>query len=115
MFKFSPFHSLIFLIFLTPACRKEAPLPTVLPERTVIIYMSANNNLEEYAYENINQMEAGIKDPNHNLLVYLNAPGGPPKVLKISPDKGTEIVSKEVISYPAQNSANPEVFKTVLN
>lgn len=115
MARIHPTRLLIFAIFLfASACKEnDAPDP-VMPRGTVIVYMAASNNLEEYAKKNINQMEEGLKEAGYNLLVYLNTKSGPPEVLKISHDTNPEINSEAVITYPNQNSSDPQVLKKVL-
>ena len=108
-------YSLFAAVFLTAGgCRKSEPLKPVLPQNAVIVYMAADNNLEDFAKDNINQMEQAMTGDDKNLLVYLNATGEAPRVLKIVHDTSPEIVSKAVITYPAQNSASSAVMTKVL-
>lgn len=106
------FISAVFLA--STSCKESEPLDPVLPETTVIVYMAADNNLEEYAINNINQMEEAMTGDDRNLLVYLTTSGELPRVLKISHDTSPEIRSEAVINYPAQNSSSPGVMTKVL-
>lgn len=101
-------------LFFVSGCKKSDPVPPELPDNAIIVYMAADNNLEEYARNNINQMEEAISREDQNLLVYFNASGEAPRVLKIVPDDSPEIKSPEVITYPSQNAADPAVMKQVL-
>ncbi|HYH57302.1 MAG TPA: hypothetical protein VD772_11860, partial [Anseongella sp.] len=73
------FRFLTFVIFLFgSACEKTGAPDPAAPRGTVIVYMAASNSLEDYARNNIDQMEEGLKEAGYNLLVYLNTKSGPP-------------------------------------
>ena len=91
----------------------------LLHERTVIVYMIADNNLDCFSVEDINEMEKGwdIKQ-NGNLIVYLDRAEGAnpahPVVYKIRNDTSQNIVSDIIMIYPEQNSADKTVMNKVL-
>lgn len=68
--------------------------------RTVLVYMAANNNLYNYALDDINEMRAGVYSNGGlnggRLLVYRATPDHAPELIEID-SKGTESV---LISYP---------------
>ncbi len=84
-------------------------------DKTVIVYMAADNNLAGYARTSINQMEKGLPDNDLNLIVYLDIPNEAPKILKIKKDKSSQIKSKVIHTFKQQNSASDEVFNKVIN
>ena len=80
--------------------------------RTVLIYIAANNDLSGYAYSNITDMIYGAADcnlKNDNLIVYFAVPNENPTLYRIDKN-GKELVK----SYPTQNSLDPSVMAKVL-
>lgn len=106
---------ILFVAFILSSCSKEEDILLKHYKKTVVIYMVAENNLESEAYNNINEMEKGLTNNNHNLIVYLDTKKEAPKLLKIVKDHTNKIVSKIIATYPEQNSANPLVMKNILN
>ena len=101
--------------------------PPVVNQRTVIVYMNADNNLYNMqigstnygALRDVNEMELGWNDHdyrNTTLLVYLNSgTKDVPKIYRISHDEDmTTIRSKAVQSYTAHDSSRPEILSMVL-
>src|SRR3546814_12433141 len=95
-------------------CGKNDPPEQARPNRTVIVYRAASNNLESYAMDNINQMEKAITGKDQQLLVYIDVRGKTPRVLKITHDTSAEIVSPAVINYANHNSARAAELKQEL-
>jgi hypothetical protein len=113
-------HSLIELlivIILFSGCTKEDFI--ILPVRTVIVYMVADNNLDAFSVNDINEMEVGWGDFDGNLIVYVDRAEGAspshPVVYKISHDTTENICSQIVDVYKEQNSTDPNVMRTVLS
>ena len=66
---------LFFSVFLFTGCQKENFVVEAPVDRTVLVYMLANNNLSEYANQNIELMlSAASKGALNggNLIVYLD-------------------------------------------
>ena len=61
--------SLCFLLF--AACNKEEHTDDVPPHRTVIIYMAADNDLSDNAWDNISDMESGFAEGGARLVVFM--------------------------------------------
>ncbi len=84
------------------------PDPTeVTFENTVIVYLSADNNLSGYARDNINKMEQAY-DPTlgGKLLVFYNRTSGVSEILEISHDESSTIESKVLYTYPTGTNPN---------
>lgn len=86
-------------------------------ERVVIVYMIADNNLEHFAWQDINEMEEGLV-PGQRLLAYVdggsNSEPAHPVLFEIVPDKSEHIVSRIVRVWPEQDSAAPQVIGQIL-
>jgi hypothetical protein len=84
-----------------------------VPQRTVLIYMAADNNLYKNAQSDIKEMLTAEIPENNHLLVYLDVPklidDESPELLEIK--KGEFTVVKH---YGQQNSASGEVLSTVI-
>ncbi|MDR1342538.1 MAG: hypothetical protein LBK18_04675, partial [Prevotellaceae bacterium] len=64
---------LCILIFLSCSGREEVQEPS-LSQRTVLVYMAADNNLYRNALTDIEEMLQASIPPDVNLVVYLDAP-----------------------------------------
>lgn len=81
-----------------------------LVNRTVLIYMAADNDLADNALRNIEQMKSSYPiDGKNNLLVFVNLPEEKPYLIKIETD--TEIVIKQ---YEEFNSLEVQNMRRVL-
>jgi len=109
---------LFILIIFSSGCTKENPI--ILPLRTVIVYMIADNNLDYFSVKDLNEMETGWNDSfNGNLIVYIDRAEGAnpahPVVYKISHDTTDNVCSSIVTVYKEQNSTDTNVVRTVLS
>ena len=78
--------------------------------RTVLVYMAADNDLADSALRNIEQMKSSFPiNSDNNLLVFVNLPGEKPYLIKIEAD--TEIVVKQ---YEEFNSLEVQNMHRVL-
>ncbi len=108
--------ALSLLILLTFVACHDDDKPQIKPsEHTVIVYMVADNSLNEFAYDNINKMERGLPNNDLNLIVYFDAKDDTPKLLRIQKDNSKDIKSEIIEKYPEQNSADPTTMNTILN
>jgi hypothetical protein len=92
-------HLLIWmaLVALVTACRKDEPEPRIpcKADRTVVVYMSAENTLSSYASTDIQEMVDGIANvsANNNLIVFVDrcVASDKPFIAKIRKDKDTPV------------------------
>ncbi len=108
------------VLFFFYSCKKDDNTTTSNTlKRTVIVYMAANNNLDFFAYQNINAMERGWDSTMGNLIVYIagtsNDNPAYPVVYKIQHDTTSQINSAIQWVYPPQNSCSASVFSTVIH
>lgn len=105
-------------LFLLFSCEKEESARPQPVDRTILVYLAADNNLVGNAYKNLTDMAAGMKSAGGNLIVYIdpynyysaNGTTDFPRLLKIESD-GTQRV---VETYAQENSASAEVLARVL-
>lgn len=115
--------TILLSLFLFVSCKKDngnsGTTNNVNGKRTVIVYMVANNNLDYFAYQNINAMERGWDSTDGNLIVYIEGTSNDnpayPVVYKIKHDTTDQIVSPIQWVYPSQNACSPSVFSSVIN
>ena len=98
----------------SPPLRRE-----IQKDWTLMVYMVADNNLDPFSVNDINEMEWGV-DPNHSdVIVYLDRVVGAtpdyPVVLTITNDETSDIVSPIVKSYGEQNSCDWQNLREFIN
>lgn len=113
---------LLVIVAMVAACKKEAvDIPKSKEvKRLVMAYMVADNDLDYFAVQNINDMEAGMsEDFEGKLLVYIdrNNKGYPPHpyLMEIQHDTTARIISKIVCTWPEQNSADANMLRRVIS
>lgn len=106
------------LIIIFGSCSKSDEQEDINPTKrlTVIVYIVAENDLEKYATEDIDEMKMGAKDIplDCNLVVYLDD-NKAPRIIEINAQQGA-VESKPLTEC---DSADPEVMKqhlqTIIN
>lgn len=96
------------LVLSVVGCRKsDLPTPIVYGERTIFVYMAADNNLSSYAQQDLEKMKAGMAqvDSKSHLVVYADIRGREPQLLQITGD-----TIRVVEQYEEENSASVEIF-----
>lgn len=97
---FKIFYVSVILASFPGCCEKPIPSPEI--ERSILIYMAANNTLSTYSFENIEMIKSGGFIPaNGNLLIYHDAPGTPPRLIRMV-RKGDEVI-EELIEVYSEN------------
>ena len=83
--------------------------------RTVIVYMVADNDLSIDAYDNINNIIKGTPAnlENNRLLIYLDPFDRSPQLIEITNSKNG-IIKKVIKDYTEQNSLDPRIMKDIL-
>jgi hypothetical protein len=109
------FSFLLWLGLTFAGCSSEENDP--VPSRTVLIYMAADNNLNNYAYDNIKSILEGSKGNNlnnGNLLIYHDSAGEPPRLIQIVQGAGGAMEEKIIRTYEERNSVSVDVMRSVL-
>ncbi len=87
--------------------------------RSVLLYISANNNLHRYAEESIQDLKKGYvpqsRDKNNILLVFYHVPGKSPALFRYSCNKEGEVLCETICIYEQEmNSSQISSFSRVL-
>ncbi|MFI3266446.1 MAG: clostripain-related cysteine peptidase [Rikenellaceae bacterium] len=114
----------ILLATLTVGCTKNIT-STEYPDldKTIIVYMVADNNLNTNAYNDIQEMEYALSgiDQTANLIVYIDKNydsqiGSTPQILRIVADTDISTIASTVVKqYSEQDSTDPTVVSKVLD
>ena len=105
-YKFLFFLLVLFFFF---SCLNEEELPVAhLAQRTVLIYIAADNNLYKQAEKDIEEMLLAEVPKNNHLIVYLDTPFQ----TELYEIKQGEIIF--VKQYEPQNSASPEILELII-
>lgn len=107
------FLCLLILCALASCADKDDAIPTN-QNRAILIYLAANNNLAFDAYNSINRMEEALQEVDMDVYVYATISGNSPKIYKIKADNSPAIRSTVIASFGEQNSADPQVMKSML-
>jgi len=99
------------------ACSKDDNNSSEAVDRTVLVYMAADNSLSENVAANVDSMASGYaKSANvGNLIVYLDNKYEVPVLIEFVKDKRGIVTQKTVKTYPEQNSCSPTVMSNVLS
>lgn len=111
--RFPYYLCLIALLFLTSCDKEDSDTPNTTKQRTVLVYMMAENNLNENATANIRSMTENMTQEiaNHNnLIVYIDGRSVKPVLLRI-----TEQSCDTLKTYSEQNSVQVSVMSSVIH
>ena len=105
------------LLCIATACSKDEPYVPPTVNRTVLVYMMADNSLSSYSDENIQSMMDGAdgKLNGGNLIVYVDAKNERPQLLQLKEGKNGRMQKFVVKDYPEQNSTSEKVIKSVFS
>lgn len=110
------FLFLIFVTVLFVSCDESDHNESELNNRTVILYLVADNTLSRYTDINVNEILKGTtaqKLNKGNLILYIDNKKEAPHLLQIKMKDG-KAVKEKVKIYKEQDSTDPTVMKAVL-
>lgn len=110
-------YLILFLLFVVAmACDPISEEPPQFEEKqkTILIYMVANNNLSSQAQNNLESMKKGYVPAEDNLLVYMHLPASNPLLLRLYRDADGSVAQDTVYRFPPQNSAETKSLANVL-
>ncbi|MCA5005183.1 clostripain-related cysteine peptidase [Sphingobacterium bovistauri] len=97
------------------SCKDSNPEPEEKKTfRTVLLYLAANNNLSNEAYDNLDQIENNIAEVDGNMIVYARLPNSKPALYQIQNIKGKK-EKRKIKEFEHQNSSDPTVLRQIIN
>ena len=102
------FFFLIYSVMIFSACHDSDKIEPEYGERTVLIYMAADNNLNKDGETNIKSILKGMEQTAGRLVIYIDPRYDVPRLLTVKGGKGCRLDTLE--TYTEENSASPEVF-----
>ena len=81
-------------------------------ERTVLVYMAADNNLSSFGNTNIQLMLQGMKNVEGRLIIYLDPSNDVPRLMVIEGNSAPKLDT--LVTYSEENSASPEVLRRTI-
>lgn len=107
------------LLTIATGCQSSDPTPTPGNiDRTVLVYIIANNNLSSYAKEDINEMESAWDDQiEGELYVFYNGSNNTNTLYRISADDNSSVINSEVIEEysSAIDPCDGDFFRSVID
>lgn len=113
------------LFFALYSCEKVSPKDVVIEEKekTILVYMAADNDISVYAADNIRQILEGYVPDDNNLLIYSvnfdlttrEIKDTLPVLVKVYKDKSNNVAVDTLYRFPYQNSATKLAMSRVLN
>lgn len=106
------FFFLIYSVMIFSACHDSDKIEPKYGERTVLIYMAADNNLNKDGETNIKSILKGMEQTAGRLVIYIDPRYDVPRLLTVKGGKGCRLDTLE--TYTEENSASPEVLARVV-
>ncbi|MEG1635421.1 MAG: clostripain-related cysteine peptidase, partial [Rikenellaceae bacterium] len=110
---FASFVILLLSTFILISCKKNMP-ETPKVNRSVLVYVAANNNLNLHAASNLSDLISNYSESamnGGNLIVYYNVKNNNAKLLQICNNTEAKVIKE----YPTpHNAADPAILKAVI-
>ena len=100
-----------FLFSISSCCPKPIPDPEI--DRSLLIYLAADNDLSRESFMNIEAMKQGFIPRNGNIIVYHDPVNATPRLFRLV-QKGTIVEEELIEQYPEENSADPATLTRCL-
>lgn len=106
--------------------RLPKPSEVARGNRTVLVYMVADNSLSSFALDDLAEMKEGLKSVDvteNNLLVYIDNrktagndrnTDSVPRLIRLGKDKRGRVIEETLVRYKEQNSVDMAVMRNVL-
>ena len=108
----------ICFLVLSVACHKSGPVvpdPDVLKaDRTILVYLAADNNLDAYARKNINDILKGMDESSGRIVIYMDGSKDVPVLMTVQ-KYGNDWKLDTLEKYDEEDSTDPTVLRRVAN
>lgn len=108
------FFIFITLLFSLVSCDSDSDIDKDEYKRTIIVYIGRDSNLTAQNEDKIKHMQKGWDGKNGNLVIYQDTAIGNSSLMEIYRENEENKI-KIIYEYENENSADPAVFKRVLN
>lgn len=105
---------LLIFCYVLAGCHKDGPEPVRWADRTVLVYMVAENSLNGWTTQNLDRMLKTFQGEG-NLLVYIDSYDGDPRLVKLVMNDNGIASAETVKTYQERNSASPDILKQTIN
>lgn len=105
---------LLIFCFVLSGCHKDHPEPVRWADRTVLVYMVAENSLNRWTTINLDKMLKAFRGEG-NLLVYIDNYEGEPRLVKLVMNDNGIASAETVKTYQERNSASPDILKQTID
>lgn len=95
------------------ACSEDEPIPSTTVERTVLVYIVADQNrLSNFAYADMDEMRKGMQNTNGELRLMVYVDTGSAQLIELKKENGN-VVENIVREYGERNSVGVEETREV--
>lgn len=109
-------YLLLTVLWMSACTSAEVTTPPEYPvkDKTVIVYMAADNDLSSNAINNLEELKQGFLPSSDNLVVYYHTPDSNPKLLRLYRDEAGAAAVDTLYRFPDYNSALPSSLNSAL-
>ena len=97
-------------VILVSCSKNDVNLEKIYAYRTIIVYMAADNDLSDDAWNNLKEIQNGYEDMGANLIVFIDPINDVPHILKIA-NEG----NKRIKDYSEFNSVDANQMRQVIS
>lgn len=114
IFRFLLWSCFVFVCLLLAGCSKDEDESEISAPRTVLVYIAADNSLNQEGYDNIELMLKGWRDYNGHLVIYFDSSDRVPELLTLEKGKDGKAQKRVLETYPEENSASGKTLARVI-
>lgn len=95
----------------TACSNEEENVPEEADNRTILVYMAAQNSLDWAAEDDLDEMREGMQSvaPGNHLVVYYDSNDGLPSLFHLYKDRAGNVREETIYEYPEQDASSVTV------